>query len=96
MSTEMSNGYTTDLLVTTLGDLPGGTIITRKRLAKMLERHEVSIDRAVKRGELPPPVRFCGAPTWTVKAIMEHLNNRLAKAAKEVEKDSRRLHALHP
>ena len=68
-----------------LGELPAGAVISEQGLARIFDRHKVSIKRAVERGELPPSVRLFGEPVWTVKAILEHLGNRLEQAKKETE-----------
>ncbi len=43
-------------IVRQLGDLPDGTIINEEALAKMFDRCQVSIKRAIQRGELPAPL----------------------------------------
>lgn len=55
-------------------------IVTEDDLARALGRHPVTIKRAVERGELPPPVRLMGKPTWTGAAILKHLESRLEQA----------------
>ena len=83
-------------VVRELGELGPGAIITEAALARMLGRHQVTLKRAVKRGELPPPVRLLGGPVWTAGAIVAHLEQRLADAAKDAERDARRISALRP
>jgi hypothetical protein len=72
-------------VVRTLGDLPDGTIINEEALAKMFDRCQASIKRAIQRGELPPPVKLLGMPVWTVGKILSYLNNRLEIAQKNEE-----------
>ena len=72
-------------IITELGDLPADAVISEQALAKMFDRHRVSIKRAVERGELPPSIRLFGEPVWTVKALREHLTKRLDAAKKESE-----------
>lgn len=77
-----------------VGDLPGiirvlsdsnpADIITEKALAHLFQRHPVSIKRAVRRGELPPPCRLFGGNAWTVGVIISHIEKRLEEAAKEM------------
>ena len=68
-----------------LGELPAGAVITEQGLAKIFDRHKVSIKRAVERRELPPSIRLFGEPVWTVKVLLEHLSKRLDEAKKEAE-----------
>jgi len=83
-------------IVTALGELPPGAILEEAGLARMFNRHPVSIKRAVERGELPPPVRLFGKPTWTVAVILAHLERRLEGAHREREKDRARIARLSP
>ena len=43
-----------------LGELSPDTVLSEQALAKIFDRHRVSIKRAVERGELPPSVRLFG------------------------------------
>ena len=72
-------------IIRELGDLPAEAVISEQALAKIFDRHRVSIKRAVERGELPPSVRLFGEPIWTVQALREHLGKRLDEARKESE-----------
>ncbi|MHC4556052.1 MAG: hypothetical protein ACYTFW_12240 [Planctomycetota bacterium] len=82
MDSEQSN----DLgIIKELGDLPADAVVSEHALAKLFNRHRVSIKRAVERGELPPSIRLFGEPVWTVKALREHLGKRLDQAKKEAE-----------
>jgi hypothetical protein len=72
-------------IIRELGDIPAGTVISEQGLAKIFDRHKVSIKRAVERGELPPSIRLFGEPIWTVRAIQEHLAKRLDQARKDAE-----------
>ena len=73
-------------IVRAIGELPPDALMTESGLAKMFGRHRVSIKRAVERGELPPPVRLFGKPTWIVRALREHLAKRQEAAMKEAER----------
>ena len=66
-----------------LGALPPSTPITEDGLAQLLGKScRETIKRAVARGELPPPVRLLGKNTWTVGAIIQHLEDRLKDTAR--------------
>ena len=73
-----------------LGDLGPDTIIDEANLAALFGKCRMSIKRAVQRGELPTPARMLGQPTWTVKAILDHIEKRLERAAKDAERLKRK------
>lgn len=74
-----------------LAKLEPETIIREKALAEMYNCHPQTIKRYVTRGELPPPVRMGGKPCWTVRSILEHIEERLRQAKIEAEAESARL-----
>jgi hypothetical protein len=83
-------------IVSELGKLGSGAVISEQALARIFHRHPVSIKRAVARGELPPPTRLLGGPVWTVGALIRHIEERLAKAQREQEKLARKVEELSP
>ena len=87
---------TPDGMVKELGELSPGTILEEEAVARIFGRHSVSVKRAVTRGELPPPVRLFGKPSWTAGAILAHLKARLEAAQREVEKEAARLAGHSP
>lgn len=78
------------------GTLPQGALITEKGLAALLGRAAKSIRRAVRRGELPPPVRILGELRWTVGTILRHIEKSLENAAREAERERRRFEGNSP
>jgi hypothetical protein len=78
-------------IIRQLAELPPDTVLSEEALARMFGRHPVSIKRAVSRGELPPSIRLFGKATWTARAVLGHLNNRLEAARKETEQLARRI-----
>ena len=88
-----SNGLSSGI-IRELGDLPAETILSEQALAKIFDRHRVSIKRAVERGELPPSVRLFGEPVWTVQVLREHLTKRLDAAKKESEQLQKKINEL--
>jgi len=80
-------------LITELGELAPGSVIDQGELARIFHRHPTSIQRAIERGELPPPVRLLGKPRWTVGFLLTHLEKRLdtesVKDKKEVARIAR-------
>ena len=81
-------------IVTTLGRLGAGAVITEEGISHLFRRHGDSVKRAVERGELPPPTRLFGQPTWTVGTLLRHLEHRLEEAAKEAETLRNRIKSL--
>jgi len=78
-------------IIEELGTLAPDTVLSEQALAKIFDRHKVSVKRAVERGELPPSVRLFGEPVWTVRALREHMVRRLEAARKAAEQVQRRI-----
>lgn len=83
-------------IVSDLGRLGASSIITEDGVAEMFNRHPASVKRAVKRGELPRPCRLFGKNTWTVGALIRHIEDRLALEAKEAERMAMKIRRLSP
>lgn len=81
-------------IIVELGQLPPGAVVTEAGLAKIFHRHQVSVRRAVDRGELPVPTRLFGRQVWTAEAIRAHLSKRLEAAARDSEQAARRISKL--
>ena len=81
-------------IVRELGDLPDGTIINEEALARLFDRCQVSIKRAIQRRELPPPVKLLGMPVWTVGKILNFINDRLDFAQNEEEKAKKKFESF--
>jgi hypothetical protein len=90
----MDSGVEANILpgiVTALGELKPGAIVTEEGVARLFNRHASSVKRAIQRGELPPPCRLFGANVWTAGALVQHIENRPEQAAKEAERTARRI-----
>ncbi len=79
-----------DGIITGLAELPRDALVDAKALGKLLGRSKRSVERAVRRGELPPPFRFMGRNQWTVATIRDHLNARQAASLRLVERRDQR------
>ena len=51
-------------------------IVDAAGLAQILGRCKKTVERAVRRGELPRPFRFMGKNVWMRHKILAHLNQR--------------------
>ena len=71
-------------MIAFLGELGPGALITEEGMSNLFDRNPTSVKRAVERGELPPPCRLFGSNAWTARSVIDHIENRLAEAAKEV------------
>jgi len=60
-------------------------VFNQDELARAFGKHPITIKRAVERGELPPPVRLMGKPTWTGASILKHLETRLNQARESAD-----------
>ena len=83
-------------VVVELGQLGPSAIITEEGVARLFSRHVASVKRAVQRGELPPPCRLFGGSTWTVGALVRHIEKRLEQAAREAEQTRQKIAQLSP
>jgi len=83
-------------IITALGELKPGAIVTEEGVAHLFNRHVASVKRAVQRGELPPPCRLFGTNAWTAGALVRYIESRLEQAAKEKERVERKISQLSP
>jgi hypothetical protein len=83
-------------VLTGLASLPHDALLDKEALAGVLGCCAKSIERMVRRHELPPPVRFGGRGRWLAGAIMDHFKARADAAAKAQEREVARLRRLGP
>lgn len=83
-------------LVVELGKLPPDAVVTEAYIAQIFDRHPTSVKRAIERDELPPPCRLFGSNSWTVGAIVKHINTRLEEAASEAKRLNEKVTQLRP
>jgi len=72
-----------------LAELAPNTLVTEEALARWLYKCVASIKAAVERGELPQPARLMGKNTWTVGAIIRHIEA-------SIEAETRKFSRLRP
>jgi hypothetical protein len=85
-----------DGIVSRLAELPRGAIVYKEAMADIFMRHPASIDRAVQRGELPPPTKMFGKKAWTAGCVLDHIQSRLEHAASEDEEMRGKIQDLRP
>lgn len=73
-------------IVRGLAELPPQAHLDGAALGSILGRCKKSVQRAVRRGELPPPFRFMGKHVWLVKTLVEHLEEQQAAALNEARR----------
>jgi hypothetical protein len=56
--------------------LPPDAHIDMVSVARILKRSTKSVQRAVRRGDLPAPFKFLGKLTWTAGVIVEHIREK--------------------
>ena len=83
-------------VITELGKLGAGAVVTEEGVAQLFNRCTVSVKRAVTRGELPPPCRLFGSNAWTVGALVGHIERRLEEAAAKSQKLANKIRQLNP
>jgi predicted DNA-binding transcriptional regulator AlpA len=91
-----TSGAQSSGIVTALGNIPSESLVTEAGLAGIMGKSRDSIRRAIDRGELPPPVRIFGKPTWTAGVIVRHIEERLAEAAQRADDDRERILRYKP
>jgi len=55
------------------------TVIDINGMAQLLGRHQQTVKRAVRRGELPRGTRLMGRTTWTAAGILRHVEGRVKR-----------------
>jgi hypothetical protein len=86
-----ARAYNTDGICTALAMLPPGAHLDAAALARILERCTKSVQRAARRGELPPPIKFMGRHVWLAGAVQEHFAARQAAALQAARKRDQKI-----
>lgn len=84
------DGPRSDGIVIGLAEIPREAHVNIRALARILDRSVRSVERAVRREELPPPFKFMGKRTWMAGAIRDHMAARQLTALRLVERRDRR------
>ena len=83
-------------IVTGLAELPREAYLDARALGRLIGRCKKSVERATRRGELPPPIRFMGRNVWLVGAILDHFMKRQDAALKRARGRDDRIARLGP
>jgi hypothetical protein len=81
---------------TDLATMPESTPLDVTALAHVLCRCKKSIQRAVRRGELPAGFKLLGRTHWTVGTILAHLQARQDAALKAAARRDRAIQEVTP
>ncbi|MCK6474048.1 MAG: hypothetical protein L6R28_20190 [Planctomycetes bacterium] len=81
-------------VISSLVALPPKALVTEAGLAKAFGVTTRTVRRMVARGELPPPIRLTGKSTWIAERILAHLDARAECAAREADREARRIRAI--
>jgi hypothetical protein len=73
-----------------LAKLPPNAHIDMRALAKILRRSTKSIQRAIRREDLPKPFRFMGKCVWMAGIIVEHLQAKQKLVLETAERQAKR------
>ena len=87
----MTNATGTKGVVTALAELPRDAHLDAAALGKMLRRCKKSVQRAWRRGELPPPFTLGVKHVWLAGTIRDHFQGRQDAAVKEAAKREARI-----
>jgi predicted DNA-binding transcriptional regulator AlpA len=80
--------------ITALATLPEKTLLDECSLAAALKLSKRTVRRMVSRHELPPPFRFGGKSTWISGKVLDHIEARAEREARDAERAARKLEAL--
>jgi hypothetical protein len=83
-------------VVTSLAELPRDAHLDAEALGRMLGRCKKSVQRAWRRGELPPPVTFLGRHVWLVGTILDHFKARQDAVVKQARRRDERISRISP
>lgn len=87
-----SGGWTCNALA----EMPPQGLLDEAALAVALAVAKRTIRRMAKRGELPAPVRFAGRATWSVGAVLRHVEALAEAAERDARRERERLARLMP
>lgn len=80
--------------ITALANLPDRTLLDEGALSVALNLSKRTVRRMVTRHELPRPFRFGGKSTWLSGKILQHIEARAEREAREGERAARKLEAI--
>lgn len=90
-----NHGHSDDIfnsnIISGFCDIRPETLIDKKTVGMKFGRCDASVDRAVNRGELPPPIKVLGKQRWLVGAILEHFRELHAQEKRRAEEERKRL-----
>ncbi len=84
-----------DGIIIRLKELPRAAILNADAPDRLMGRHMKTIQRSVRRGELPAPFIMGGRQTLTAGAILDHFEARPKAAIEEANKRRARLEEHH-
>ena len=82
--------------MTALAELPREAHLDAEALGQMLRRCKKSVQRAWRRGELPPPVCFMGRHVWLVGTILDHFQARQDAAVSQARRRDEKISRIWP
>jgi len=91
LTDEEMNDRSASPICVELATLPSDAHLDMRALAKILRRSTKSVERAVRRGDLPAPFTFLGKNTWLVGTIVQHLRTKQEAVAKLAAKRAAQL-----
>jgi hypothetical protein len=74
-----------------LATIPVNAQLDMRALARIFKRSKKSIQRAIRRGDLPKPFRFMGKCVWLAGVILDHFT---AKQKAALQLDAKRKERL--
>ena len=82
------------LRITGLAEVPAKTLLDETALAKVLQVSKRTVRRMVGRFELPPPIKLRGRSMWFAGKVLDYLEARAERLARDAEKAAIKLSRL--
>jgi len=94
--TSLEQAGTPGLIIDGLALLPEKTLLDEGRLAAILHVGPRTIHRMSLRGQIPPAIRLGKRKVWIVGRVIAHIEGLAERAARDAERQAKRIAQLSP
>ena len=82
------------LRITALAEMPEKSLLDEAALAKVLQVNKRTVRRMAGRFEIPPPIRLRGRSMWFAGKVLDYLEARAERLARDAERAAIKLSKL--